>query len=124
MPRNSVIRAYCQRVGKALELPRKPKRNLLKGLEKELEDRFSSVDGLTLEALCMAVGTPEESAAALMECIDEKERIQYRTRCRRIAKFAIVGLVILSILVTAYFTYMTRYDVKYAEVKIIQNDTE
>lgn len=65
MQRNPVIRAYCRQVGKALDLPRAHRHRLLEGLERELEERFSSTTGLTLETLYLNVGSPDESAAAL-----------------------------------------------------------
>lgn len=49
MFRNPVIRAYCQQVGRILEVSREHKRCLLDGLERELEERFASETKLTVE---------------------------------------------------------------------------
>ena len=121
---NPVIRTYCQQVGRALELPRVYKRRLLDGLELELEERFSSEAGLTLETLCKNAGLPKESAAALMECVDERERTQYQMQRKLFARAAIIGLTILIVTLAAYFIHLTQYDVDHAEVRIIQSNTE
>lgn len=122
MSRNPVICAYCRQVGKALELPRAHKRHLLDGLERELEERFSSEMGLTLEILCKNVGPPEESATALMECVDKKELIQYRSRWKLLTRIAIIALVALTITVISYYFYAAQYEIDHTEVRIIQNN--
>ena len=124
MSRNPVIRAYCRQVGKALDLPRVYKRRLLDGLELELEERFSSEAGLALEVLCKNAGPPKESAAALMECVDEKERTQYQMQRKLFARVAIIGLTIFIVILVAYFTHLTQYDVDHTEIRIIQSNTE
>jgi len=118
---NPVIRAYCRQVGKELELPGQHKRRLLDGLERELEERFSSDTGLTLETLCKNAGPPEESAAALMECVDENERTRYQARKKLLTRIAIIVLGAMVVAMLIYFTYMTQYDIDHTEVRIIQN---
>ena len=86
MSHDFVIRAYCRQVGKALNLPRKHKRCLLDGLKRELEEHFSDKSGLTLETLCKDAGAPEESAVALMDCVDERVRTQCWSRQKRLAR--------------------------------------
>ncbi len=124
MQRNPVIRAYCRQVGKALDLPRAHRHRLLEGLERELEELFSSTTGLTLETLCIDVGSPEESAATLMECADEKFRTKYQMRRKLFARTAIIGLTIFIITLAAYFIHLTQYDVDHTEIRIIQSNTE
>lgn len=124
MPCNPAIRAYCQQVGKALELPRIYKRRLLNGLELELEERFSSEAELTLEALCRDAGSPEESASALMECVDEKEQKKYHSRQRLLTMLLIIFLLVFAVVVSIYSAYMAQYNVDHTEIRIIQSATE
>ena len=128
MSRNPAIRAYCRQVGKALELPKVHRRRLLAGLERELEERFSSVAGLTPETLCIDAGSPEESASALMECVDAKERIQHQSQRKLLIRTTftalIVFLVVLIILSATYFSYLVQYSVDHTEIKIVQSNIE
>lgn len=121
---NPVIRAYCQQVGKALELPRIYKRRLLNGLELELEERFSSEVELTLETLCSDIGSPEESASALMECVDEKEQKKFHSRQRWLTMFLIIFLFAFAVVVIMYSAYIVQYSVDHTEIRIVQFDTE
>ena len=121
---NPVIRAYCQQVGKALELPRIYKRRLLNGLELELEERFSSEVELTLETLCNDAGSPEESASALMECVDEKEQKKYRSRQKLFTMLIIIFLLVFAVVVIIYSAYMAQYNVDHTEIRIVQGVTE
>lgn len=120
---NLAIRAYCQQAGKALDLPRKHKRRLLDGLERELEEQFSDKTG-TLEDLCKVAGPPEESAAELMECVNGREQAQYQIHRRLLLKNIIISLAIFMVLLAAYFIYLTQYDVDHTEVRIVQSNVE
>ncbi|MCI8721471.1 MAG: hypothetical protein HFF74_09955 [Oscillospiraceae bacterium] len=124
MSHNFVIRAYCRQVGKALDLPRKHKRRLLDGLERELEEHFSCKSGLTLETLYKDAGSPEESAVALMDCVDERVRTQCWSRQKRLARLLITGLAALAAIIIAYYFYAAQYEVDHAEVRIVQYDFE
>ena len=124
MFRNPVIRAYCQQVGRILEVSREHKRCLLDGLERELEERFASETKLTLEMLNMSAGPPEKVAAVLMECIDDKERMHYQSRRRLYHKIVIIGLIVLVAAITVYFVYVAQYSVDHTDVRIIQSDPE
>lgn len=122
MSRNPVICAYCRQVGKALELPRAHKRHLLDGLERELEERFSSEAGVTLETICRDAGSPEESALALMECIGERERTFYLSRQKLLMRIIVIVLIAVIIGMVTYFSCLVQHSIDYAEVKIIQYD--
>lgn len=122
MSRNPVIRAYCRQVGKALEVPRAHKRHLLDGLERELEERFSSEAELTLETLCRDAGSPEESASALTECVGERERTFYLSRQKLLMRIIIIALIAVIIAMVTYFSCLVQHSVDYAEVRITQYD--
>jgi len=119
---NPVIRAYCRQVGKELELPGKHKRRLLDGLERELEERFSSDPDLTLEILCKNAGSPKESASALMECADENERTRSQARKKLLTRIAIIVLGAMVVAMIIYCAYIVQHSIDHAEVRIIQND--
>ena len=121
---NPVIRAYCQQVGKTLELPRIYKRRLLNGLELELEERFSSEVELTLETLYRDIGSPEESASALMECVDKKELKKYHSQQRLLTMLLIIFLLVFVVVVIIYSAYIAQYSVDHTEIRIVQYDTE
>lgn len=122
MSHNPAIQSYCQQVGKALELPRTHKRHLLDGLERELEERFSSEAGVTLETLCRDAGSPEESALALMECVGERERTFYLSRQKLLMRIIIIVLIAAIIAIVTYFSCLMKHSVNFAEVKITQYD--
>ena len=128
MSRNPVIRAYCRQVGKALDLPKAHRHRLLDGLERELEERFSFMTGLTLETLCMDVGSPEESASALLECVDEKECTQYQSQRKLLirAAFATLMVVLAALIIfsTTYFSYLVQHSVDHTEIKIVQSNAD
>lgn len=128
MQRNPVIRAYCRQVGKALDLPRAHRHRLLECLERELEERFSSTTGLTLETLYLNVGSPDESAAALLECVDEKECTQYQSQRKLLIRAAfatlIVVLIALIVFSATYFSYLVQHSVDHTEIKIVQSNAE
>ena len=128
MPYNPVIRAYCQQVRKRLELPRSHKRRLLKGLERELEERFSSELGVTLEDLYKDAGSPEDVTMFLMEGIDEEERAQYQSklkmRMRAVLVILVAMLIVLVIASATYFSYLVQHSVDHSEIRIVQDSTE
>lgn len=124
MAHNPAIRAYCQQAGKTMELPKIQKRRLLDGLERELEEQFSNETELTLETLCKTAGPPEESAVALMECVDEKERARYHSRQRLLTRLAIIGLFAFVILLIIYCFIAVQHSIDHTEIRIIQYTTE
>lgn len=97
---------------------------MLDGLERELEEHFSCKSGLTLETLYKDAGSPEESAVALMDCVDERTRTQCRSRQKRLARLLITGLAALAAIIIAYYFYAAQYEVDHAEVRIVQYDFE
>ncbi len=121
---NPPVRAYCRRVGRALELPRAHKRRLLDGLERELEERFSSEHGLTMETLCRTAGSPEEAAVVLMDGVDEKVRTQYQSQHRLLLRTTLAALIValaaLVILSAIYFSYLVQHSVDHTEIRIVQ----
>ncbi len=124
MSHNPAIRAYCRQVGRALELPKTHKRHLLDGLERELEERFSDKTGLTLETLCRDAGSPEKSAAELMEGVDEEERARHQSRQKLLTRLLILGLTVLAAIAIVYYFYSAQYEIDHAEVRIIQYEIE
>lgn len=128
MPRNPAIRTYCQQVRRGLELPWRHKRQLLEGLERELEEQFSSAEEITAEDLYERAGSPEDVTMALMEGIDEKDRAQYRAQRKLLVRAVLVTLIAMLIVLVvgsaAYFSYLVQHGVDHIEVRVVQDGTE
>ncbi len=111
--------SYIKQVDRALDLPRRQKKELLCGFQAELKERFSDIPNE--KTLLADIGRPEEVAYTLLEAVDVKEHtrfnsIRIRWLCSIIAVLAL--LATLSIGSFAYFG-LTRID--RAEVTIVED---
>ena len=80
MTYDAALRAYCRSVGGALRLNKQWKQEILEGLRRELEERFSGAETLTLEEINAEIGAYDEVANELMANVPLEERERYLTR--------------------------------------------
>lgn len=106
MTREAVIDAYCQAIGRAMELPEGRKQELLDGFRQELVERFSAQAELTEETLCRTAGTPREAAELLMEGVPLEERDRYRCQKRRRNQALVAGLAAALLLLIGLVIHM------------------
>lgn len=100
------IQAYCREAEQTMELPTRRRRTLLAGLRQELEERFASKADLSLQDICDVVGSPEDSAAALMESVPWEEHACYRAQKRRKLRVLVAVLAAVMTLALCYALYM------------------
>lgn len=103
---NAAMDAYCRAVGTALDLPKPRKQALLDGLRLELEDRFSPAEDMDPETLYRELGTPRETAEALLESVPQKERDAYRAKKKRRSRWTVAVLAIVAALALVCVGYL------------------
>ena len=69
--------SYIKQVERALSLPQSQKKELLRGFQAELKEKFP--DPPSSERLLNDMGQPEEVASALLEAIDTTEYIRFNS---------------------------------------------
>ena len=116
---DAAVRAYCRSVGGALRLQKNRKKEILAGLRRELEERFSGAGTLTVEDISAEVGPYDVVADELMEGVPAEEREQYLSWQKWVSRCVIIALVVLLVASVAYFLDKERTQVVRAEQKII-----
>ena len=69
--------SYIKQVDRALDLPRRQKKELLCGFQAELKERFSDIPNE--KTLLADIGRPEEVAYTLLEAVDVKEHTRFNS---------------------------------------------
>ncbi len=115
---DAAVRAYCRSVGGALRLQKNRKKEILAGLRRELEERFSGAGTLTVEDISAEVGPYDVVADELMNSVPAEEREQYLSWQKWVSRGVIIALVVLLVASTAYFLYMSETQIARAEEKI------
>lgn len=88
--------SYVRRVERNLDLPWRQRKELLRGLQSELRERF--VEPPSEETLLVEVGPPEEVAQALLLGVDgEKEMRHRKVKLLRIRCVAAVLGILLAV---------------------------
>lgn len=103
---DAAIRSYCREAERKLELPSGRRKTLLAGLQQELKERFSSEGDLTLRDICEEVGSPEDTAATLMESVSLEERERYRMQKRWKIRGLIAALAVIAVLALGLIAHM------------------
>ncbi|MCI8438108.1 MAG: hypothetical protein HFF73_01150 [Oscillospiraceae bacterium] len=116
---DAAVRAYCRSVGGALRLQKNRKKEILAGLRRELEERFSGAGTLTVEDISAEVGPYDVVADELMNSVPAEEREQYLSWQKWVSRGVIIALVVLLVASVAYFLDKERTQVVRAEQKII-----
>ncbi len=104
---------YLKQVAKNLELPRRLRRELLKGLRQELED-----GGPLREEL----EPPEEMAELLATSVPLEVRTWYRSRKKWRIRGTIATILLVFVLVTGYLIYLEKSQVVRAKSTITITD--
>lgn len=112
---------YVRRVGRALNLPRRQKKELLLGFRSELEERFP--EKASAQTLLNDVGTPEEVACTLLEAVDAKDCTRFNSVRLRRLKCLIIVLALLTALSAGAFLFFDMTQVNRAEVVIFEDPT-
>ena len=110
---------YIKRVERALDLPQRQKKELLRGFQAELEEKFSETP--SSERLLADMGQPKEVASALLEAIDTTEYIRFNSIRLRWFRIAIVTLVLLAIIFIGTIVYLDASEVKRVDINIVQD---
>ena len=118
MTYDAALRAYCRSVGGALRLNKQWKEEILEGLRRELEERFSGAETLTLEELNAELGAYDEVANELMENVPLEERERYLTRQKRVSRIVLITFILLFAASVAIFIYTEKTQVARAEAHV------
>lgn len=115
---NAAVRAYCRSVGGALRLKKHRKREVLAGLQRELEERFSGAGTLTIEEISAAVGPYDEVADELMEGVPAEEREQFLSWQKWVSRCVIIALALLLVALIVLFVYKSGTQITRAQQQI------
>lgn len=115
---NAAVRAYCRSVGGALRLKKHRKREVLAGLQRELEERFSGAGTLTIEEISAAVGPYDEVADELMEGVPAEEREQFLSWQKWVSRCVIIALALLLVASVAFFILQWNHQIVRVEEQI------
>ena len=110
--------AYVRQVGHELDVPWRQKKELLRGLQSELRERFSEVP--SEEELLTDVGQPKEVARALLAGVDPKERERHRAGKLLRFRCVVAILAILLVLGIGACFYFETTQIERADVTIVQ----
>ena len=110
---------YIKQVERALNLPRRQKKELLRGFRAELKEKFS--ESPSTERLLADMGQPEEVAATLLEAVDTREYIRFNATRLRWFRCAIVVLVLLLITAVGAIIYSYATELKRVEITIVED---
>lgn len=111
--------SYIRQVERALNLPRRQKKELLRGFRAELKERFSEPP--STERLLADMGRPEEVAAALLEAVDTREYIRFNSTRLHWFRVAITALVLIVLISIGTIIYLDATEFKRVEVGIIED---
>jgi len=115
---DAALRAYCRSVGGALRLNKQWKQEILEGLRRELEERFSGAETLTLEEINAEIGAYDEVANELMENVPLEERERYLTRQKWVSRIVLITFILLFAASVAFFFYTAKTQVARAEANV------
>lgn len=115
---DAAVRAYCRSVGGALRLQKNRKREVLAGLQRELEERFSGAETLTVEDISAEVGPYDVVADELMEGVPAEEQEQYLSWQKRVSRCVIIALALLLVASVAVFLYLSQTQLARAQQQI------
>lgn len=110
---NDIVR-YERLLKRELHCSRKVKERLIAKFNSMLSVFQEDNPAPSMEKLCEAFGSPEELARVLSVEIDEKEEKQYRCN-QKIKRFAIVLLMTIFVLITAYVYFLKEIPSYYVE---------
>ena len=110
---------YIRQVGRKLDLPRRQKKELLRGFRLALEDRFAEMPDE--ETLLRDVGKPEDVACALLASVDSKERRRHSVYKIFRLRFVVVVLAFLLALSVGTFCYFDATRAGRVEITIISD---
>lgn len=111
--------SYIKQVERELDLPRYQKKELLRGFQAELEERFC--DGKKTSVDLNQLGPPREIASILLESIDSERRRQYYASKLLWFRCVAVALAILLTLCVGTLSYFAMTQAVRADVTIIQD---
>lgn len=111
--------AYVRQVGRELDVPRRQKKELLRGFRSELEERFP--ENPSLETLVTDVGKPKEVACTLLESVDPEKRRRYRAVKLLRFRCVVAALAILLVLSIGAFFYFGTTRVGRADIAITED---
>jgi len=115
---NSYAR-YIKQVERELDLPRYQRKELLRGLQVELEERFC--DSKETSANLNQLGNPKEIASMLLESVDSEQRRQYyMSKLLRFRCVAAALAIVLALCVGTLF-YLAMTQVVRSDVTVIQD---
>ena len=118
MTYDAALRAYCRSVGGALRLNKQWIEEIMEGLRRELEERFSGAETLTLEEINAEIGAYDEVANELMENVPLEERERYLTRQKRVSRIVLITFILLFAASVAIFIYTEKTQVARAEAHV------
>ena len=110
---------YIKRVERALDLPQRQKKELLRGFQAELEEKFSETP--ISERLLADMGQPKEVASALLEAIDTTEYIRFNSIRFHWFRIAIIALILLVVISIGAIVYLDASEVKRVDINIVQD---
>ena len=110
---------YIKRVERALDLPQRQKKELLRGFQAELEEKFSETP--SSERLLADMGQPKEVASALLEAIDTTEYIRLNSIRFHWFRIAIIALILLVVISIGAIVYLDASEVKRVDINIVQD---
>ena len=108
---NKVCREYLRQVRKSLRCTYKERKQLLSGLETELEDAFLSEPGLAAADLTARFGTPEAVAEELMAALPEGTAGKYETARRKKWMAAAAACLVVIAMLVGYLAWLGSIDV-------------
>ena len=115
---DAAVRAYCRSVGGALRLQKNRKKEILAGLRRELEERFSGAGTLTVEGISAEVGPYDVVADELMDSVPAEEREQYLSWQKWVSRGVIIALALLLVASVAFFICYRNHQIVRVEEQI------
>ena len=111
--------SYIKQVERALDLPQRQKKELLRGFQVELNERFSETP--SFDRLLADMGQPEEVASALLEAVGTKNYIRFNFIRLRYFRITIITLVLLIMISIGMIIYLDASEFKRVEKGIIED---
>ena len=111
--------SYIKQVERALSLPQSQKKELLRGFQAELKEKFP--DPPSSERLLADMGQPKEVASALLEAIDTTEYIRFNSIRFHWFRIAIIALILLVVISIGAIVYLDASEVKRVDINIVQD---
>lgn len=108
---NKACKEYLRQVRKSLRCACKERKQLLSGLEAELEDAFLSEPGLTAVDLTARFGTPKAMAVELQSALPEKVVANYQKGRRKMWMIATAACVVVIAMLIGYLAWLGSIEV-------------